>query len=299
MEERWIDPEAPWWAKLRRARVHITEVRERVDVLQAAGAWSILREPADHDDAWAYRFRLHRAIPADLSTVVADAVGNMRSALDYVAYELARHHAGKLTDKEEIAAEFPICLDEAAFVQFFGDRKKGGLRSGLYGDVEREALQCVQPFALTDEARALGIERSTTPQDDLLTDHAQALTVLWNIEKHRRLPELAWALGPVWWSLDVASPGYRWVWHVKELAPLRDDAVLGALLGPPGSGRPQVDPPFEMHLVLTDDPSPYASPLVARLERLHQSLARWVVPRMFIVAGGDPPPIMISFSEPT
>jgi hypothetical protein len=44
---------------------------------------------------------------------------------------------------------------------------------------------------------------------------------------------------------------------------------------------------------VTDDPSPYPSLLVERLEWLHQSLTGWVVPRIFIVADGNPPPMMI------
>jgi hypothetical protein len=91
MEEWLTDPDAPWWAKIRRARVHISEVRQRVDAFQSAGMWSIQREPTNADGR-AYRFRIHRAVPADLLAVVGDAIGNMRSALDYVAYELARHH---------------------------------------------------------------------------------------------------------------------------------------------------------------------------------------------------------------
>jgi hypothetical protein len=75
--------------------------------------------------------------------------------------------------------------------------------------------------------------------------------------------------------------------------------VLGELHGHLGSGRPQVDLHHKIDLVLTDDPSPYESPLVARLEQLHVSLAGWVMPRIFIVAGGDSPPIIIPFSVPT
>ncbi len=229
MEERWGDPEAPWWAKLRRAQVHIDEVRQRVDALQSAETWSIQRKRARWN-GWAYQFRIHRAIPADLSAAVGDAVANMRSALDYVAYELARHHiaemGNEMGDQEEAATAFPICIDEEAFEQFFmqGKRvvvegKRVSIRSRLYGDAERKALRCVQPFALTAEARDVGVEPLTDPQDDLLTDHAYALNAVWNIDKHRRLPELAWAVDDlVWWPGDDVA--YRWVGHVKKLTPL-------------------------------------------------------------------------------
>src|SRR6266566_1030993 len=290
MKERWGDPEAPWWAKIRRARVHINEVRQRVDALQRAETWSIQREPTGAD-RWAYRFRLHRAIPADLSAAVGDAVANMRSALDYVAYELACHHAGKMSPREEAATWFPICKDKVAFEQFFVEGEKGKLRNRLYGGRERKALQCVQPFALVEEARALGVEPSTDPQNDLLTDHAYVLNALWNIDKHRRLPGLAWAVdGPFWFTGVEDLAGYRWVRRVKEHAPLHDGAALCEFHAPSGSGRPPADLRQEIELVLTDDPSPYGSPLVARLEGIRQSLVGWVIPRIFIVAGGARPP---------
>jgi hypothetical protein len=294
MDQRWRDPEAPWWAKLRRAQAHISEVRQRVSALQQGQPWSIQREPTGPDE-WAYRFKVHRPIPADLSAAVGDAVANMRAALDYIAYELARHHVGTMSDTEEAATTFPICKDKAAFDQFFTEGRKARLRARLYGDAERRALQCVQPFALTDEMRAVGVDPATDPDIDLLTDHAYGLNTLWNIDKHRRLPGLAWAVeGPVWFSGDTT--GCRWRQRASELAPLPDGTVLGELHGPAASGRPPLEPKFAIDLVLTDDPSPYPSPLVGGLQRLHQSLTGWVVPRIFIVADGNPPPIMITSS---
>lgn len=289
MDPRWRDREAPWWAKLRRAQAHISEVQQRVIALQGTQPWSIQREPTG-TDGWAYRFKTHRPIPADLSATAGDAVANMRAALDYVAYELASHHVGMMNDIEEAATEFPIRKDKAAFDQFFTVGRKAPIRAKLYGDTERRALQCVQPFALSDEMRGVGVERSTDPNTDLLTDHAYGLDTLWNIDKHRRLPGLAWALeGPVFFSGDAT--GCRWIQRARELAPLQDGTVLGELHG--ASGRPVLEPKFTIDLVLTDDPSPYKSPLGGRLERLHQSLTGWVIPRIFIVADGNPPPIMI------
>jgi hypothetical protein len=301
MEEWLSDPEAPWWAKLRRAQAHINEVRQRADALQSEEVWSIQRESANAD-SWAYLFRIHRAVSADLRAAVGDAVANMRSALDYVAYELARHHivkmGGEMGDKEEAATAFPIRVDQASFERFFVAGRRGPVRSRLYGDVERKALQCVQPFALADEARAVGVQPSTDPQDDLLTDHAHALNAVWNIDKHRRLPAATWTLGNlVWWSKDGAA--HQWIRHVGEFAPLEDGTVLGELHDRSGSGRPEVDPHVEIEIVLADDPSPYKAPLVGRLEGFHRSLAHWVIPRVFIVAEGNPPPILISFSPPT
>jgi hypothetical protein len=292
MQQRWGDPEAPWWVKLRRAQTHISEVEQRVIVLEGQQPWSIQRRPAG-PAGWAYHFKVHRPIPADLSAVVGDSIANMRAALDYIAYELARHHVGTMSDTEEAATEFPIRKDKAQFERFFTEGRKGALRARLYGDAERRALECVQPFALTDEMRSIGVEPATDPGTDLLTDDAYGLNALWNIDKHRRLPGLAWAIkGPVWFSGDVT--GCRWIQHVGQLAPLHDGTVLAELHRSSASDRPVPEPNFTIDLVLTDDPSPYPSTLEGRLEQLHQSLIGWVIPRIFIVADGNPPPIAIA-----
>jgi hypothetical protein len=253
MEPRWGDPEAPWWAKLRRAKSHISEVRQQVHALQVAEPWSVQREPAG-PGGWAYRFRVHKSVPADLAAATGDAVANMRAALDNIAYELARHHAGTMSDAEERATFFPICENKATFEKFF----QHPLRSNLYSDTERRALQCVQPFARADEMREHGVEPGTDPKSDLLTDHAYALNTIWNIDKHRRLPELAWAAeGPVWFE---EMTGCRWRGDVSGVTLLPDGGVLGELHGPAGSGRPQAELNYTIDLVLTDDPSPGSTP---------------------------------------
>ena len=95
------NPEAPWWVKLRRARLHIDEVHQRVTALDASNPWSIEKEPVEDPDSWAFRFRILRPIPADLCAAVGDAIANMRSALDYAAYELAVRHTGTLDPRQE------------------------------------------------------------------------------------------------------------------------------------------------------------------------------------------------------
>ncbi len=96
----------------------------------------------------------------------------MRAALDYIAYELARHHVGTLSDAEEAVTAFPICKEKAAFEQFFAAGRNGPVRAKLYSDAERRALQCIQPFAHADEMRAVGVEPATDTKTGLLTDHA-------------------------------------------------------------------------------------------------------------------------------
>jgi len=102
--------------------------------------------------------------------------------------------------------------------------------------------------------REHGVEPGTDSKSGLRTDHAYALNTIWNIDKHRRLPELAWAAeGPVWFE-EVT--GCRWWGHVSGVTLLPDGGVLGELRGLAGSGRPQAELHYTIDLVLTDDPSP-------------------------------------------
>ncbi len=293
------DPEAPWWVKLRRARLHIDEVHQRVSVLDASKPWSVQKETTEDPDSWAFRFRIHRPIPADLRAAVGDAIANMRSALDYAAYELAVRRAGTLTPRQDRATVFPICKDGETFDRFFTAGRLGPVRAEIYGDTERLALRCVQPFALGEEARSLGVEWSTPADQELLTDGSWALNTVWNIDKHRRLPDLAWGRDRLfYWQ----GPGQLSMKTWRELAPpgrsLEDGQLILELHGIRGNGRPDVRLTQEIDLLLADDPSPYKAAIGDRLEHLHQSLGNWVLPRIFATADGNPPPIMISFRPP-
>jgi hypothetical protein len=293
------DPEAPWWVKLRRARLHIDEVHQRVRTLDASNPWSVEKEPAKDPDSWAFRFRIQRPIPADLCAAVGDAIANMRSALDYVAYELAVRHTGTLAPRQEMATAFPICKDREAFDGFFIEGRWGPVRAEIFGETERLALQCVQPFALGEEARSAGVEWSTPADQELLTDGAWALNTVWNIDKHRRLPELSWGRDDLfWWQGAGQDSVKKWRALVPSGSFLEDNQLILELGAAQGNGRPDVKLMQEINLLLVDDPSPYKRALGERLEQLHQSLSSWVLPRIFVTAEGNPPPIMISFRPP-
>jgi hypothetical protein len=293
------DPEAPWWVKLRRARLHIDEVHQRVRTLDASNPWSVEKEPAEDPDSWAFRFRIQRPIPADLCAAVGDAIANMRSALDYVAYELAVRHTGTLAPRQEMATAFPICKDREAFDGFFTEGRWGPVRAEIFGETERLALRCVQPFALGEEARSAGVEWSTPADQELLTDGAWALNTVWNIDKHRRLPELSWGREDlVWWQGASQDSVKKWRALVPSGSFLQDNQLILELGAAQGNGRPDVKLMQEINLLLVDDPSPYKRPIGERLEQLYQSLSSWVLPRIFVTADGNPPPMMISFRPP-
>jgi hypothetical protein len=289
VHESWADPDLPWNAKLRRAGRHIAEVRRLITALERDRPWTVERERGDLPNEVAFRLRIRQQVPADLSTAVGDVIHNLRSALDAVAYELARCHVGgALSEAEERATQFPIKKTRAEFDNFFKNSK----REDLYGKQERAALRCVQPFAPVEEAAEHGAQLISSPDFDLKIHNLYRLHSLSVIDKHRRLPVLSWFPSLAYWSPPAVGASYRWRPAVPAESRFDDGALLGYLSDPAGDAPPRVDVFHEIRLVLSDD-APNGTDLVTTLDRWYGYLGGWVVPRVFYVAMGHPPPMII------
>jgi hypothetical protein len=137
----WRDPASAWWVKLRRADQHIVEAAGRLEAFTSDEPWTVEAKPGPGSGEQNYRLWVHRAVPADLLAVLGDAVHNLRSALDAMAYGLAEQHCGTLTPEQERVTRLPICRDEAAFDGFLDHRNRGIRPRDLYGDVQIKALR--------------------------------------------------------------------------------------------------------------------------------------------------------------
>ena len=62
-----------------------------------------------------YRIRFIEPISADFAVLVGDAIRNLRSSLNQVAYQLAVQHSGALTEDAERMTELPIRISGAQF----------------------------------------------------------------------------------------------------------------------------------------------------------------------------------------
>lgn len=294
---RWADRESPWWAKLRRAEVHIREVKQAISEYEKTTAWEIVREPGPEPHQTSYVLRVHRELPSDVVTIVGDAVHNLRSALDAVAFELARGFVGSsLTEHQEKATEFPICKDPTEFEKWLNGGYGGVKRSSLYGDRERAALRCVQPFAIDENARALGVDVNDDADSRLRNDALYRLHKVSVIDKHRRLPLVT--LMPenfVMWNAPPEGETYHW--EPVGSAPYLDGAAVGTFTNVGGLTRPVHDVSQELLLTLADDPGSRRD-LAETLEGWLRTLHRWVLPCIMLVAEGAEPPIMLTFDAP-
>lgn len=285
MDQSWKDPSAAWWAKVERARKHIQDLGTMVLEFEQSQPHEVAKDRTETPGEVAYRFRVLRTVPSEMLTVVGDALHNMRSCLDSIAYELAHRFVGaSMTDKQQTASYFPICETGADFDAFFADHRT---RRDMYGPQERAALRCVQPFSLREEAAELHIDRSTTTQYDYVTNELYRLHQLSNLDKHRRLPLLAWYLDFLYWD-DIHC---SWRYALPQHAALQDNALIGYLASS-RANQPTANVTFDFRLTLSDDPG-FRQDLIGTLTRWQTYLAGWVIPRIFIVADGNPPPILI------
>jgi hypothetical protein len=248
--------------------------------------YEIVAEPTGIANETAYRLRILKPVPVELQTTAGDAFHNMRSCLDSVAYELAARHVGNLTEKQQLAAEFPIRANRAEFDGFFRERK---VRQDMYGPREQDAMRCVQPFAIAEEAAECGVEWSTTPAEEYKIDELARLSKLSNIDKHRRLTFVAWYVDLVYWTGPRPT---SWCPARYPEAGLEDGSLLGHQVCE-DEGISISRPTFDMRLTITDDPG-YRQDLAGALERWQTYLEGWVLPRIFAVAEGGKAPIVIA-----
>src|SRR5688572_9543996 len=109
--------------------------------------------------------RLIEPISAGFAVLVGDAIRNLRSSLDQVAYQLAVQHSGPLTEDAERMTKLPIRISGAQFDDWatskktdeaapLGDRREAGFRT----------IRSGQPFA--ERLRRSANDRGRTPMAD-------------------------------------------------------------------------------------------------------------------------------------
>jgi hypothetical protein len=238
--------------------------------------WTVELEPDQTGLEVTHRFRVHRLPPTDV-------FGRHRRRRAQPAVR-ARCH-GLWTRRAQpwpaqgSAGEghlFPIFEEEARFDALLNRPVARGQSEtiwDLYGQPGVAGLRCVQPFALTTEAAALGVRVDSTPSEDLALDGPYRLNTLWNIDKHRRLRTLR---GSSAWSSQRRRSRGRF-----SLPALRLDGrnrCRSTSLRAPGRY-----PPLAAELGNLADarrgPSTISDDVVRQLESWHMSLGGWVVPR--------------------
>jgi hypothetical protein len=163
--------------------------------------------------------------PHDLGAMIGDAVHNIRSALDYLVYELAPPNV-----RSKGKTQFPICDTEQKFTN------SAYRIEGITGD-ERTLIERVQPFR----------------SDDPRTDPLVVLNRLSNSDKHRLLvPVVAGVnLRDVWVGSSNADVNFT---HVEFGAVEHDARIVAFTVRRRDSSSELVVEPSQPTLQITLDP---------------------------------------------
>jgi len=82
--------------KLNRSERHIVELKTETSVFLGSQPFGLTRaEEPNGDVTW--RVKVHRSVPTEWSAIIGDAVHNMRSALDLLAWQLVEVNLGRPT----------------------------------------------------------------------------------------------------------------------------------------------------------------------------------------------------------
>jgi hypothetical protein len=137
-------------AKLERAREHLITLNSEVSAFLERKPYEIFQETWRGGRELIFKIRVQERPPIAWSAIVGDCVQNLRSALNYLAWELAR-----LEEAPPYHTAFPIYVTPKSFYERYNpNHKLAGQftpRSGLYkiegiGQEAQAIIENLQPF---------------------------------------------------------------------------------------------------------------------------------------------------------
>lgn len=197
--------DSAWRVKLGRAEEHIAALNHLLDEYRAQDPYSVRPEATADPNRTDYRLQINQAVPSTLSSIVGDALHNLRSSLDSLVCALIERSAAiPLSEAEVHAISFPLSETPAKFDRFLDDPR----RKTLYYPELRRTLRELQPF---HSAEQLQVDGWTEPElqaqyaVEYETFELHRLFRLNNIDKHRRLAVAVWWPEMLWWGSNGAT----------------------------------------------------------------------------------------------
>lgn len=213
-----VPPDRAWDVKLRRAGVHVSDLRERVERHLAARPFDVVAEPRDGGRVLAVRMTGDTSIPVEWSAIVGDALHNLRSSLDCFVVGLVESNLARaLTTDEERLLQFPICATPTQW----NDQVVKGHRLDNVGSDAVEEIRRLQPFYVHELA---GLTDNNRLEALFETSYLGRLASLSNTDKHRRV-HLAAGHAVVHW-LATSSPSGTTSFRLVDPPPWSDGAVI-------------------------------------------------------------------------
>ena len=279
----WGNPEADWWAKVRRAESHINDVAELERAYLKRTPWRLDPQPGPVAHRTLLTLRIEESPPIDIALATGDALHGLSSALDALAFAVARATYGPaLDDDERLQREtaFPVQWSRSCLVAWWDTKP----RRQLYSEGDIEALWRGQSAYWSAYARAeLGLPEITRADglDEVEFDQLTRLRRLHNIDKHRRLHVVVFSPDLPHWGSNGTSQrrvALEPVWHEGLVVAVVDD--------PPSDAQDTV---MEWDLRLSLDEGEHRRPLVSELRSLAQTVRQCLAQTLSYLADPVPP----------
>jgi hypothetical protein len=133
-------------AKRNRAETHLKAIEQRIGEFLEGDPYPVTVEPYPEEGRYLVKLVNPKSLPAqELALLIGDCVHNMRSALDYIVWELAG------ADPSDRVSMFPIFDDEAKY-KSGGARRIKRLPAGPDGP--RALIERLQPYKAGKQARS-------------------------------------------------------------------------------------------------------------------------------------------------
>jgi hypothetical protein len=192
-------PNSVIW-KAFRSETHLREFQAELHQYFVTNPGKVVRDPGGNPDEFVGTFQAGAPIPGRLPIIIGDCLQNLRSALDYLVWELVLA-SGNEPGRHNM---FPICATEEAFSQSVSRHRLKGVVSDAIAEIKG-----MQPYhyGCAYEKAMLWV------LDDLC-----------NINKHRRVLTTELCGGPS--NLELRLVNGELFAHV-DLASIKKDAKIG------------------------------------------------------------------------
>jgi hypothetical protein len=114
-------------SKVKRAKQHITDLESLIGIFKQSNPWSEWRYTELDSGDWVVLFQELRPIPPTFASIIGDAIHNLRSALDHLAWELVESNGGTGGDE----TYFPISKDARSFKATFQRKIQGASNDSM------------------------------------------------------------------------------------------------------------------------------------------------------------------------
>jgi hypothetical protein len=199
--------------KLTRAKEHLDHLKRELLAFEERKPYEGVPEVSDDGLEWWIRAVVREQPNPYWSTIIGDAVHNMRSALDYLACELVIKNGGTVTD----TTQFPIYDRKDRFVKGSG-RRIAGMSSRAAALIET-----LQPYY------------GPTPSEHPLA----VLAYLSNGDKHRALQVAHWTTDNLRGEVEAVVGQVKSELVEIHRGPIEDGALIARFrLIPAGSSPP-------------------------------------------------------------